>query len=81
MSDHGFIDADIVIDQLKEPPHNRWCASGHTAPELFRRSGPESLEEPTVFFFIQGNETNGIYCEPCLIIARHIASLNKKGLI
>jgi hypothetical protein len=56
------------------------CASGHSAPAVFRREGPDSLEEPTRFFQVSRRDSIsgkmislGVYCEPCLIIANAIA--------
>lgn len=75
-----FLVADLIQKEI-DPPCNKWCCSGHVAPPLFRRSGPESLEEPTRFFMVTGNGINGIYCEICLIIAHHRARCIKEGLI
>jgi len=58
-----------------------WCDSGHKAPSLFRREGPNSPESPTRFFSIHHESIDGIYCEPCLIIANHVARLKKQGLL
>lgn len=76
-----FDDVDMVVEQLEEAPFNRWCASGHVAPELFRNQGPDKPEEPTRFFLIKHKEVTGIYCEPCLIVANHIARCKKQGLM
>lgn len=73
-------EADIVFEQV-EGPLNRWCASGHVAPLLFRNAGPESPETPTRFFMVTHRDIHGIYCEPCLIIANHMARLKKQGLL
>ena len=71
-----FEDADLIQKEV-DPPSNHWCASGHKAPDLFRRSGPGSMKEPTKFFHVAGHGIDGIYCEPCLIIAHHIAKEEK----
>jgi len=68
--------ADLTQREV-DPPANNWCASGHCAPLLFRRSGPGSPEEPTKFFHVSGHGINGIYCEPCLIIARWMSKQTK----
>jgi hypothetical protein len=70
---------DLSIIQV-EDPLNRWCSSGHTAPETFKLAGADGAEEPTRFFRIVGNGVNGIYCEPCLCIANHIGAIKRKEL-
>lgn len=72
-----ILDADLTQREV-DMPHDRWCASGHCAPILFRRSGPGSLEEPIKFFRVIGHGTDGIYCEPCLIVAHWMATQQKK---
>lgn len=69
---------DLSIIQVEEPL-NRWCSSGHTAPSTFKRDGADGVEEPTRFFKISGNNINGIYCEPCLCIAHHVAKIKKQA--
>lgn len=73
-----LLDAEIVIEQLDDHI-SHWCDSGHKAPALFRRTGPESPEEPTRFFRVNCPNLKGIYCEPCLIVANHMARLKKQG--
>lgn len=68
--------ADLTQREV-EPPFNKWCACGHVAPEMFRRSGPGSPEEPIRFFQVSGQGLNGIYCEPCLIIANFMSQKEK----
>lgn len=75
-----FLEADLTQREI-DCPHNRWCCSGHIAPLLFKRSGPNSLEEPTKFFMVTGNGIKGIYCELCLIVAHYMAKCKKQGLI
>jgi predicted amino acid dehydrogenase len=75
-----MLDADLVQEQV-DPPCDHWCASGHKAPLLFRRDGPNSLEEPTRFYSVKGHGINGIYCELCLIVAHHMGMLKKQGLL
>lgn len=75
-----ILDADIIFEQIDEPI-NRFCASGHEAPELFRNAGPESPATPTRFFMVKHRDMQGIYCEPCLIVANYIAGLKKQGLL
>lgn len=71
-----FDEADMVQREV-DPPSNRWCCSGHIAPENFRRSGPDKPEEPTKFFHVTAKGVSGIYCELCLIVA-HWMSKQKK---
>lgn len=73
-----FLDADLIQREVAAPINN-WCACGHQAPPMFKRQGANSVDEPIRFFLIQGNEINGIYCEPCLIIANWISLQNKKS--
>lgn len=72
--------ADLVFEQV-EAPLNGWCASGHEAPALFKSAGPESPEAPTRFFLVKHKDITGVYCEPCLIVANHMARLKKQGLM
>ena len=73
-------DVDLTC-KMCDPPLTNWCASGHKAPELFRNGGPGSPEEPTRFFHVTGKDINMIVCEPCMIIANHVARLKKQGVI
>ena len=70
-------DEDLTIKQI-DPPIDNWCCSGHKAPDLFKREGPDSLEEPTRFFHIISKDINGVYCEICLIIANFIKNKQRK---
>lgn len=69
--------ADLTQTEV-EAPITKWCACGHTAPEFYRRSGPDSPQEPIRFFHVIGKNINGIYCEPCLVIAHHVAKIKKQ---
>jgi hypothetical protein len=73
-----FLEADLIQKET-DNPHNNWCASGHQAPAMFRRAGPGSPEEPIRFFEVTGHGINGIYCEPCLIIAHWAAKQQKES--
>jgi hypothetical protein len=75
-----FLTADMTIRQV-DSPASEWCCSGHKAPASFKRGGADSPEEPTRFFSVSGYDIDSIYCEPCLVIARHMAMLKKKGLL
>lgn len=77
---HVFDEADQTISEV-ENHVGGWCDSGHQAPELFRQAGPGSPELPTRFFLVKNRQIEGIFCEPCLIIANHIAKLKKQGLM
>jgi hypothetical protein len=66
-----FTRADLTVKEVPSPA-NLCCRSGHVAPETFRREGMLGPDEPTKFFHVVSNqnpEINGVYCEPCLIIA------------
>jgi len=71
---------DLVISQTEEPPMNHWCSSGHTAPEFFRRLGPGTEPEPTRFYHLKSNDIDTVVCEPCLIIANHVAKIKRQQL-
>ena len=63
--------ADLTVKEV-QTPHGRWCKSGHEAPATFDRDGPSGGQQPTKFFKITSQyspEVNGVYCEPCLVIA------------
>ena len=74
------MDADLIQEEV-DPPHEYWCASGHQAPLMFRREGPDKPAEPTKFFSVRGKGINGVYCELCLIVANHMSKLQKQGLV
>ena len=70
--------ADLTQDEVPAPAL-RYCKSGHVAPPVFVRDLGHPAE-PTKFFKVnsQGNPSiNGIYCEPCLIVAHHMARQQK----
>ena len=64
---------DIVIKEM-DVPNDKYCSSGHVAPDTYKRNGPDSKDEPIRFFQICGNNIFGNYCEPCLVIANYLAS-------
>lgn len=71
--------ADFVAKEV-EPPHGFLCRSGHEAPKLFRRLGTKAPEEPTKFFQVsslKNPQVNGVYCEPCLIVANEMSRQEK----
>ncbi len=72
-----MLKADVTFAQ-ENPPMDNWCDSGHFAPKLFRREGPDSTPEPTRFFRASGKGLNGIYCEPCLILVNYAAKAKRK---
>lgn len=75
------INVDLTTREVK-PPADRRCASGHIAPEQFRREGPQSEALPTRFFHVKGRDgIDGIYCEPCYTLASHVGRLKKEGKI
>ena len=58
---------DIITREV-DAPQGRWCSSGHFAPEKFQ-------DKPTRFFAVSSSiaPIDGVYCEPCLIVANHVA--------
>ena len=77
-------DADLVFGEVRTPPPNHWCSSGHSAPEEFAREGPGTEKTPTRFFTVSQRDkikvngkrkwvTLGVYCEPCVIVANAMA--------
>jgi hypothetical protein len=70
---------DMTVREVLAPIGNL-CHSGHTAPEEFKRNGVDV--EPTRFFEVRAKNNPsviGVYCEPCLIIANHMAQQKKKN--
>jgi hypothetical protein len=69
--------ADLSIETIDAPedlrcefgPHSGGC--GHTAPTEFRG-------EPTKFYRISAKCASKVICEPCLIIANHLAKVAKE---
>lgn len=72
-----FEKEDLTIKEVN-PPCNLWCSSGHKSAEFFCPDDPNKKDIPTRFFKIKHANVEGIYCEPCLIVANHIAA-QKKG--
>jgi hypothetical protein len=71
-------EADFIQEEVSAPINN-WCSSGHAAPELFRRGGPNSPQEPIRFFrVISKGEYLGTFCEPCLMVASWLNHVRKK---
>lgn len=71
---------DFVIDEVVEPP-GALCSSGHVAPKSWSKRGPGTPLEPTLFYrvvSIKDSKVNGVYCEPCLMIANAMAREKKK---
>jgi hypothetical protein len=71
-----MFDADLTQREV-EAPCGHWCASGHAAPLLFKRS--DGTEGPTRFFHIIGHGIDGVYCELCLIVAHWNAEQQRKS--
>ncbi len=66
-----FQKADLIIKEV-QPPHSYWCKSGHRAPATFHRNGLAGADQPIKFFQVASVKmpnVNGVYCEPCLIVA------------
>jgi hypothetical protein len=63
----------MTVKQVSAPP-NLFCRSGHTAPPIFQTG-------PTKFFSVNSDvdpNVNGVYCEPCLIVAHAMAAKNRR---
>ncbi len=55
-----------------------WCDSGHFAKGNFKI---DENDLPIRFFKIDSASVNGIYCEPCLVLANYIKNQQKKDNI
>lgn len=65
---------DMTMKEVP-PPQNHFCRSGHNAPDVFQRE-PKKPPQPTKFFSVASDlypHTDGVYCEPCLIVANAMA--------
>ncbi len=63
-----------------QTPINNWCGGfngGHVAVIEWEPNGLDSGMTPTRFFHIVGHGVDVTVCEPCLIIARWIATRKK----
>ena len=72
---------DLTFKEVN-PPHKRWCTSGHEAPEMFAREGPGTEKTLTRFFRVSNTnnkDVNGTYCEPCVIVANALARKNRSN--
>lgn len=73
-----FARPDLTVKEV-EAPYSFVCRSGHTAPTVFQRD--QNLPaEPTKFFSVDSDvnpHVNGVYCEPCLIVAHAMSDKNK----
>lgn len=74
---------DITYREVDDPP-NRWCDSGHVAPERFARGGDQDLLLPTRFFHLTGKlgdeEVDKTLCEPCCVLINYLVRLKKKEI-
>lgn len=71
---------DMTVKEVQAPV-GLHCRSGHTATERWRRMGLQSPEEPTKFFQVSCSnhpEVDGVYCEPCLVIANAMTKSNRR---
>jgi hypothetical protein len=69
---------DMTVKEVASPP-GLYCRSGHRAAEMFRRAGTQAPEEPIKFFQVSCNaQVDGVYCEPCLIIANAMAKSERR---
>ena len=72
-----FKKADLSMIEVGQP-FNNWCSSGHIAAKYYKRSGPKSKSEPTRFFRVNCKDFDGIYCEPCLVVANFMAKRKRE---
>lgn len=75
-----MLKADFTASEV-DPPSNRWCASGHYAPETWERSGPNAVSEPVRFWSVSSvayPEVNGVYCTICMTAANLMAADKRK---
>lgn len=70
-----MFDITVEIEQIDK--EDLYCDSGHYAKPTFKRDGPNSNEESVRFFKVSSKDANGIYCEPCLILANYIKAAKK----
>lgn len=73
------IQADLTIEEV-DAPMNHWCSTGHVSAATFRREGAGTPALPTRFFKVSSNKapmSNGVYCEPCLMVANAIKKMKK----
>ncbi len=56
---------------------SRWCDCGHFAHGTFKIDGQDL---PIRFFRVESKRLNGIYCEPCLVIANALKKAKKDGI-
>ncbi len=68
---------DITQNEIPRPIDNRCDGCENPALE-FKRQGPGSEPQPTRFYKVTADSINGIYCEPCLVVAHYIAGLKRK---
>ena len=77
-----MLHADLTVKEV-QPPLGLRCHSGHEAPSMFRRLGTKAPEEPTKFFQVTSSnnpQVNGVYCEPCLIVANAMSRQEKEKM-
>ena len=67
-----MIKADVTFKEV-DVPDERWCESGHQAPETYKRNGKDSEPEPIRFWHMRGRGQNKIICEPCMTIVMYMA--------
>lgn len=62
-----------------EIPNNYQCDSGHKAPKLYKRNGPESDLLPIRFWHMTGCGINKVICEPCMTIINYLIQQRMKN--
>jgi len=79
MSGVEILKTDLTIKQVN-PPQDYWCKSGHVASATFLQK-ESNKQVSTRFFQVISKKrpaVDGIYCEPCLIIANDMANSKKQ---
>ena len=59
--------ADLTQKEVDAPP-DRYCSSGHNLGVL-----AAYRNKPVRFFQVSGKGVDGVYCEPCLVLANYVA--------
>ena len=73
--------ADLTVKETDRPVTGR-CDSGHYVPPPSHPNGLHDREgngkkTPIRFFRVSGQNQDGTYCEPCLVVANWLAAGQK----
>ena len=78
LENEHMLKADTTFREVPAPI-NRYCASGHSAPQFFKETKENGAPKEVKFYSVVGGDIDNVYCELCLIISRHIATQRKNG--